>query len=558
MIIDTGLGWRANSDYLVNESGTYLSTQSARFTKTNNGYAVAVHFHSTNGWYGPVLLSTSIENVYYSPNNASSTLLSFEYLGLTWYCSTNNYWSHAADSPAIPSFAGQGSTVNSAEAIRILQTAEVSLTPLIPTYTVMFNANGGTGEMEPQTIEVDSYTALNICTFSREGYTFIGWSTTSTGSVNYTDGDTVYNLAAEGETATLYAVWRKNPPYLIIQENRSEIISLTKDLVDILQTPFTLKDETSIIDPVFVINCPLDSLFRANYLTAPSLGRKYFIQDIVSMTNDLVELTCHVDVLSTYASEIRANKGIIFRQQNDWNLYLNDGVIQAYQNPIVTTQKFPKGFTQQNYVLVCAGSRNIGGVVIGDGGSIDTTYPEEAGGGNLDSKTTSGLVNYCKAQVGKPYWYGTFGQIATADLLDWRRADYEAYYPDPGSPAFVDQIGQRVHDCVGLIKGYRWSQTPTSVPQYVAAQDVDVKGLWSQCNKLHGNVDFSYTSNLHLIGMCVFDSSLTHVGVYIGNGRIIEAQNHANGVVNNDAYARRAKFTLWGVPDWLKITTAEG
>lgn len=343
---------------------------------------------------------------------------------------------------------------------------------------------------------------------------------------------------------------------ILLQRNNSEQISLTKDLTTILEMTAVLKDETSIIDPVFVLECSIEDVAEVNYLTVSAFRRSYFVNNVTSITNGLVELTAHVDVLSSFASEIKANKGIVFRQENNWNLYLNDGVIQAYQNPIVTTQAFPKGFTEQNYVLVCAGSRNIGGVYIGDGGSIDTSFPDEAGTGNNTSKTTAGLVNYCKAQVGRPYWFGTFGNIADQNLLDYKRNDYPNYYPNPGSPAFVSQFGERVHDCVGLIKGYRWSDTPNSTPQYVASQDVDVRSLYSQCTKLHGNVDFSITSTEHIVGMCVFDSALTHVGVYIGNGKIIEARGHAYGVVINDAYDRRGKFTLWGIPDWLKITTS--
>ena len=72
------------------------------------------------------------------------------------------------------------------------------------------------------------------------------------------------------------------------------------------------------------------------------------------------------------------------------------------------------------------------------------------------SKTNIGLVEYALAQLGKPYWWGTFGQTASAELLAQKRAQYPEYYT---ADDFKSQFGQRVHDCVGLIKGYLWRRT---------------------------------------------------------------------------------------------------
>ncbi len=43
-------------------------------------------------------------------------------------------------------------------------------------------------------------------------------------------------------------------------------------------------------------------------------------------------------------------------------------------------------------------------------------------------KTNNGLVKYAKAQLGLPYWYGTFGQEATADLYEYKQKQYPRYY----------------------------------------------------------------------------------------------------------------------------------
>lgn len=55
----------------------------------------------------------------------------------------------------------------------------------------------------------DVPTALHTNTFSREGHRFIGWATSSTGDVMYSEGAAVTSLVASGST-TLYARWAPN------------------------------------------------------------------------------------------------------------------------------------------------------------------------------------------------------------------------------------------------------------------------------------------------------------------------------------------------------------
>ena len=66
------------------------------------------------------------------------------------------------------------------------------------------------------------------------------------------------------------------------------------------------------------------------------------------------------------------------------------------------------------------------------------------------AKTNMGLVEYAKAQLGRPYWMGTFGQFATEWLYNYNKGRLPAYYTDKDFPS---QYGQKVHDCIGLIKG---------------------------------------------------------------------------------------------------------
>lgn len=71
-------------------------------------------------------------------------------------------------------------------------------------FTVSYNANGGSGTMAPQVIASGSSANLTINAFTRDGYAFAGWATSSLGVVAYADGAS-YTMGASG--ITLYAKW---------------------------------------------------------------------------------------------------------------------------------------------------------------------------------------------------------------------------------------------------------------------------------------------------------------------------------------------------------------
>lgn len=154
-------------------------------------------------------------------------------------------------------------------------------------------------------------------------------------------------------------------------------------------------------------------------------------------------------------------------------------------------------------------------------------------------KTAKGLVEYAKAQLGLPYWYGTFGNIGTAALYASKKKQYPKYYNWSGTPHdnFSSQYGKRVHDCVGLIKGYLWSDSPTAVPKYNGSQDVSANGMLARC-KENGNI----LTIPDIPGVLVFMDG--HVGVYIGNGEVIEARGHEYGIVKTQLKSRPWKW--WG------------
>ena len=79
-------------------------------------------------------------------------------------------------------------------------------------YSITFNANGGTGTMAAQKMTYGTASTLNANKFAKSGYTFNGWNTKADGKgTTYKDKASVKNLATSGKV-TLYAMWKAGSP----------------------------------------------------------------------------------------------------------------------------------------------------------------------------------------------------------------------------------------------------------------------------------------------------------------------------------------------------------
>lgn len=77
--------------------------------------------------------------------------------------------------------------------------------PALSKYTVSYNANGGSGAPGSQTKYYGKTLKLSTTKPKRTGYNFLGWSTSSSGSVKYAPGASYTSNAS----VTLYAVWER-------------------------------------------------------------------------------------------------------------------------------------------------------------------------------------------------------------------------------------------------------------------------------------------------------------------------------------------------------------
>lgn len=101
-------------------------------------------------------------------------------------------------------------------------------------FTVVFDPNGGSGEMPVQSAICGDQITLNTNTFEKEGYYFTGWKY---GEEEYIDGDTMLKYVDEGTVITLVAQWGKNlngegtqlSPYKV--SNYDDLLTMA-DMVD--------------------------------------------------------------------------------------------------------------------------------------------------------------------------------------------------------------------------------------------------------------------------------------------------------------------------------------
>ena len=100
---------------------------------------------------------------------------------------------------------------------------------------------------------------------------------------------------------------------------------LSKSTSLIKEVTCKIKEGTSIINPTVIIKKLSDNHIRkCNYARINEFGRYYFINDITEAPANQLEISMHVDVLKTYASQIRGISTLILRQENIFSPYYED------------------------------------------------------------------------------------------------------------------------------------------------------------------------------------------------------------------------------------------
>lgn len=173
------------------------------------------------------------------------------------------------------------------------------------------------------------------------------------------------------------------------------------------------------------------------------------------------------------------------------------------------------------------------------GGTAGTAI-DISGFTNPSTKNSHDLVAYAIQawENGWGYVWGTYGNVLSQSLLDYKVDQY----PDGVGTykAFIqaNYLNQRTTDCVGLIKGYGWLDTEYLTIGYSTNGMPDYGA-----NQLHQSASVSGTIATipDTPGVAVWKSG--HIGVYIGDGKVIEAMGTTSGVVMTELEGRG--WTHW-------------
>ena len=194
---------------------------------------------------------------------------------------------------------------------------------------------------------------------------------------------------------------------------------------------------------------------------------------------------------------------------------------------------------QEVYLRVAygAGGTYTGDIQYGGAQALELDVSQFA---DPDTKNAQDLVAYVihAWQSGWGYVWGTYGQVLTPALLDYKLRQYPEGVGQYASVIRERWLGGRTADCIGLIKGYGWLDPDTLTIGYGTngMPDIGADAMY-QAASAKGGMDTMPDTP----GLAVWKSG--HIGVYIGNGEVIEAMGTNYGVVRTDLAERN--WTAW-------------
>lgn len=168
------------------------------------------------------------------------------------------------------------------------------------------------------------------------------------------------------------------------------------------------------------------------------------------------------------------------------------------------------------------------------------------------TKNNLDLVAYAEQafESGWGYVWGTYGDVLTESLFSYKLEQYPDGVGNYESFIRDNWLGGRTTDCVGLIKGYGWLNPDTLEIEYGTNNMPDI-GADSMYNS--ATVSGSMDTMPDVPGIAVWKSG--HIGIYVGNGKVIEAMGTKYGVVKTNLADR--SWSAWLEIPYINYNTGE-
>lgn len=161
-------------------------------------------------------------------------------------------------------------------------------------------------------------------------------------------------------------------------------------------------------------------------------------------------------------------------------------------------------------------------------------------------KTNLGLVEYAKKALNEKWGYvwGTYGQVLTPSLLQSKINQYPSQVGNYQNTIRQKWLNKKTADCIGLIKAYMWDKNGKIT--YNPSTDVNTGMMYNRA-KEKGSIN----TMPEIPGIAIYKQG--HIGVYVGDGQVIEAHNTSKGVIKTPL--KGAGSTAW--THWLKVPYIE-
>lgn len=142
---------------------------------------------------------------------------------------------------------------------------------------------------------------------------------------------------------------------LYFYQNTSEQNKLNKELVFCCYLEGTLKEQTSITNPIITIE--IDDPISYNYAYIPQFGRYYYIVEVMSVRNKLWQITFRCDVLMSFRDSILNSYAIVHHtEETEITDYMDSDIWKTLVKTKTDIINFPYGLLDSGeYILITAG-----------------------------------------------------------------------------------------------------------------------------------------------------------------------------------------------------------